>query len=525
MNQKKIPSLFFLLLFCSIASMAQVKKESAPAKADIQQDSSNTNITRPQKSITQGSVTVEGKRINYNAIAGTLILKNKDGKPTCSMFYTAYFKADESDVSKRPVMFIYNGGPGSSTVWLHFSGLGPQRVFLKDTARFLPPYKTVNNDYSLLDASDLVFIDMPGTGFSRILTKEKGGAGDPKIFYSVSGDGHAFADFIQEFLSTYNRWNSPKYLYGESYGTFRSAVVSDILENEDNIDLNGVILQSMLFSFNKSQMSQAHAGDILSYVLALPSEAAAAWVNHKLPNPPAEMVPFLDEVKHFAITDYSLALLQGSLLDTNTFNRIANKLHDYTGLPVSYIRKANLKIGLLRFEKELLADEGKITGAYDASFTGPEANPLSEYPSFEPTTSTVSSALVSTFNNYMSQDLKFGKGMEYRFSNNAIFSQFDFRASYNGPNWQNKFYVNVMGDMAGAMTYNPNLKVMVNMGYYDLVTPYFEGEYEMQHLDIPSSLQKNISYAYYNSGHMIYLHIPELKKLHDNVAKFIESTH
>jgi len=522
---KQIVSIFSLLFFCSIISSAQVKKEIVPAKVDLRQDSGNSNITKPQKSITQGSVTVEDTRINYQAVAGTLILKSKDNKPTCSMFYVAYFKDGLSDESQRPVTFIYNGGPGSSTVWLHFSGLGPQRVFLRDTTRFLAPYKIVNNDFSLLDATDLVFIDMPGTGFSRILTKEKGGAGDPKSFYSVDGDGHAFADFIQEFLSTYNRWDSPKYLYGESYGTFRSAVVSNILETEDNIDLNGVILQSMLFSFNKSQMSQTHAGDILSYVLALPSEAAAAWVHNKIPNRPAEMAPFLDEVKHFAITDYALALLQGSLLDSTSFNRIAGKLHDYTGLPVSYIRKANLRIGLIRFEKELLAGEEKITGAYDATFTGPEMDPLSEYPGFEPTTTTVSSPLISTFNNYMSKDLKFGKGMEYRFSNNNIFPQFDFRASYPGINWQSKFFVNVMGDMASAMIYNPKLKVMVNMGYYDLVTPYFEGEYEMQHLDIPAQLQKNISYAYYNSGHMIYLHIPELKKLHDNVAKFIASTH
>lgn len=525
MNPNTLSIAISFLLLISTATFGQPKKTASGTQTGIIPDSAAQSLFKPQKSVTRGRVTVWGTPIDYQAVAGTLILKNKKDKPTCSMFYTAYFKSDVNDLSLRPVTFIYNGGPGSSTVWLHFSGLGPRRVFLKDTERFLPPYKIVNNEYSLLDATDLVFIDMPETGFSRILTKENGGAGDAENFFSVDGDGHAFADFIREFLSAYNRWNSPKYLYGESYGTFRSAVVSNILETEDNIDLNGVILQSMLFSFNKSQMSQAHAGDILSYVLALPSEAAAAWVHNKIPDRPAAMVPFLDEVKHFAITDYSLALLKGALLDSNTFNRIASKLHDYTGLPASYIRKANLRIGLIRFEKQLLADQEMATGAYDATFTGPEIDPLSEYPFSEPTTSTVSSALISTFNTYMSNDLKFGKGMEYRFSNNAIFPRFDFRASYNGPNWQDKFFVNVMGDMASAMVYNPKLKVMVNMGYYDLVTPYFEGEYEMQHLNIPASLQKNISYAYYNSGHMIYLKIPELKKLHDNVVKFINSTY
>jgi len=439
------------------------------------------------------------------------------------MFYTAYFKADESDASQRPVTFIYNGGPGSSTLWLHMGAWGPQRVFLKDTQRVMPPYKTVNNDYSLLDASDLVFIDMPGTGFSRIITKKKGGAGDPKDFYSVDGDGHAFAQFITNFLSTYHRWNSPKYLFGESYGTFRSAVVSNILETEDNIDLNGVILLSQLLSYDKSQEARAHPGGILSYVLALPTEAAAAWYHHKITNRPAELVPFLDEVKHFAITDYSLALLQGSLLDSSSFNRIAERLHDYTGLPLSYIRKANLRVGLGRFEKELLADEGLVTGAYDATFTGPDMDPLGEYPGVEPTSAAVESAFISTLNNYMREDLKFGEGMRYRpIDYSEIIPHFDYRVS---PASGQKFYANVMPDLAAAMVYNPKLKVMLNMGYFDLVTPFFEGEYEMHHLPVPAELQKNISYFHYMSGHMAYLHLPVLKELHDNVAKFINDTH
>lgn len=522
MKAKSILLISLLLFAGNIHAWAQSKNEAG--KPNLENDSAALSLLKPQKSITQGMVTVEGNKINYKAVAGTIILKNNDNKPTCSVFYTAYFKDGVADESQRPVTFIYNGGPGSSSFWLHIGAWGPQRVALKDTARFLPPYKTVNNDYSLLDASDLVFIDMPGTGFSRIITKDKGGAGDPKDFYSVDGDGHAFASFIKEFLSAYNRWNSPRYLFGESYGTFRSAVVSNILENEDNIDLNGVVLLSMLFSFSRSQANAGNPGNILPYVLALPTEAAAAWYHHKIVSRPADLVSFLNEVKHFAITDYSLALLQGSLLDSATFKLMANKLHDYTGLPVEYIRKANLRIGLARFEKELLADEGKITGAYDATFTGPEMDPLAEGSRFEPTTSTTASAFISTFNNYVHNELKFGKAMEYRPQNGSIFSRFDFRAASNG-SWQQKFYDNVMPDMAEAMIANPKLKVLVNMGYYDLVTPYFEAEYDMHHLPIPESLQKNISYAYYYSGHMVYLHVPELKKLHDNVAKFIEETH
>jgi carboxypeptidase C (cathepsin A) len=522
MKQGKILSIFFLLLFYNIASIAQIKKQSTTVKVDIQPDTV-VKIKKAQKSVTEGAVTVEGKRINYQAVAGTLILKNKNDTPTCSMFYVAYFKTAVEENSNRPVTFIYNGGPGSATLWLHMGAWGPQRVLLEDTQRILPPYKTVNNDYSLLDASDMVFIDMPGTGFSRLITKDKGGAGDPKDFYSADGDGHAFAQFIKTFLSTYHRWNSPKYLFGESYGTFRSAVIANILENEDNIDLNGVILLSQLLSYDKSQEARSHPGGILSYVLALPTEAAAAWYHHKIPNRPAELVPFLDEVKHFAITDYSLALLQGSLLDSATFYRMVVKLHNYTGLPVSYIRKANLRVGLGRFEKELLADEDKITGAYDAMFTGPDINPLSEYPGFEPTSSTVESAVISTLNNYLRQDLKFGEGMRYRPNNYPdIIPHFDYRISEASGQ---KFYANVMPNLAAAMVYNPRLKVMLNMGYFDLVTPFFEGEYEMHHLPIPAELQKNISYYHYMSGHMVYLHVAALKELHDNVAKFINSTH
>lgn len=518
MKIKSISIFWLLLLAFSLATVAQQKNTNANNKNIVE----DTTLLKPQKSVTQSTVTVEGKRINYQAVAGTLILKNEDDKPTCSMFYVAYFKADE-DATQRPVTFIYNGGPGSASLWLHMGAWGPQRVFLQDTQRILPPYKTVNNDYSLLDASDLVFIDMPGTGFSQIITKEKGGEGEAKDFYSVSGDGHAFAQFIQNFLSTYGRWNSPKYLFGESYGTFRSAVVANILETEDNIDLNGVILLSQLLSYNKSQAASSHPGDILPYVLALPTEAAAAWYHHKISIRPAELEPFLDEVKHFAITDYSLALLQGSLLDSATFNRIAEKLHDYIGIPVNYIRKANLRIGLSRFEKELLADEGKITGAYDAMFTGPVMDPLGEYREIEPTTSTIGSAFISTFNNYLRKDLKFEKGMTYLPNNFAVIgSQFDYRVT---PIFGQKFFANVMPALAAAMIYNPKLKVMLNMGYFDLVTPFFEGEYEMQHLPIPAELQKNISFAHYYSGHMVYLHLIALKKMHDNVAKFINDTH
>ena len=280
MKFKHIPSCFVLLFAISFSSFAQIKKESTSVKVDISKDTV-INFKKPQKSVTHGSVTVEGKRINYDATTGTLILKNNEDTPTISMSYVYYMKSDD-DPSQRPITFIYNGGPGSATIWLHMGAWGPQRVYLNDTSRTKAPYKTVNNDYSLLDASDLVFIDAPGTGFGEVITKKMGGAGDRKDFFGIDQDGRAFADFITEFITDFNRWNSPKYLFGESYGTFRSAVVSNLLQDQ-GVGLNGVILLSQLLTYsNMSDAASEHPGDDKPYELALPSFAATAWYHHKL---------------------------------------------------------------------------------------------------------------------------------------------------------------------------------------------------------------------------------------------------
>ena len=507
--------LIVMVILFTFPSFAQVKKESTSVKIDFQKDTL-INFKKPQKSITQGSVTVEGKRISYEAIAGMLVLKNELDSPTITMSYVSYSKNDEKDASKRPITFIYNGGPGSATLWLHMGAWGPQRVFLNDTTRTKAPYKTINNDYSLLDASDLVFIDAPGTGFGEIVTKEKGGAGQRKDFFGIDQDGRAFADFIREYITEYNRWNSPKFLFGESYGTFRSAVVANLLQNE-GVGLNGVILLSQLLSYaNMSDIASDHPGDDLPYELALPSFAAVAWYHHHLPNAPSKLEPFLKEVEHFAMNEYALALNKGSLLDSSAFNEMAEKLHNYFGLPVEYLRKANLRVSGPQFEQTLLGKKEEITGRLDARFSGSAMDPLSEFAEYDPMDSYIDAAFTSTFNNYVRTELNFGKGMKYKTYGDV--GPWDFkRKGYVG-------FPNVMNDLAHAMIYNPDLKVMLNMGYFDLGTPYFEGLYEMHHLPMPNSLQKNIEYDFYNSGHMVYLHPESLKLLHDNVVKFINST-
>ncbi|MDE1192779.1 MAG: hypothetical protein PW786_11655 [Arachidicoccus sp.] len=489
---------------------------AAASNAFSKNDTAVFDFKKEHQSHSEGSVTVEGKLINYNATAGNLVLKNDEGIPRISIFYTAYFKKGV-DPSKRPVTFIYNGGPGSSTIWLHIGAWGPQKVFINDTGRTKAPYKTVNNDYSLLDASDLVFIDAPGTGFGKLITKESGGAGSPQDFFGIDQDGEAFADFIKQFISTFDRWNSPKYLFGESYGTFRSAVVANNLE-QAGISLNGVILLSQLLTYGlMTETTGQNPGDGLPFQLVLPSFTATAWYHHKLPNQTAQLEPLLREVENFALTDYATALNKGAAIDPASFNQIAEKLHQYTGLPVAYIKKGNLRINGPQFEQTLLGDSSKITGRLDSRFAGPAMNPLSEGAEYDPMDSYIDGAFTATFNSYVRNILHFGKGLEYKTFGNT--GRWDFkRRGFVG-------FPNVMNDLAQAMIYDPTLKVMLNSGYFDLGTPYFEGEYEMKHLPMPVELQKNIEYDRYFSGHMVYLHQESLKQLHDNVAKFINSTY
>ena len=318
----------------------QGRKNTDKPDARKSSDSLYAALRKPQKVITHGTVTIEGKALDYDAVAGTLVLKNKKDQPTCSMFYAAYFRSGEKDTGSRPITFIYNGGPGSSSIWLHMGAWGPRRVGAEDTARLLPPYKTVNNEYSLLDASDLVFIDAPGTGFSRIIEKDMGGEGKPEDFYGSDEDAEAFTLFITQFLTAYNRWSSPKYLFGESYGTYRSAAVSYLLEVQNGVGLNGIILLSQLLNWdNMSDLTEANPGMDLPYQLLLPSCAASAWYHHKLPGQPEKLEPFLRETEEFAMGDYARALSRGAALDSASANRIASRLHQYTGLPEAYIKK------------------------------------------------------------------------------------------------------------------------------------------------------------------------------------------
>jgi carboxypeptidase C (cathepsin A) len=491
-------------------------------------------------STTRGSVKIGSRTIHYHAVAGMIIVHaagwndatGTDGAgqarthaphipPEAAMFYVAYFK-DGADPSKRPITFLYNGGPGSASLWLHMGAFGPRRVLTAGHTQTPPaPYSVVNNRYSLLDASDLVFVDAPGTGFGRVR-----GPDPDKHFYGADADVHAFAQFIMKFLSKYGRWNSPKYLLGESYGTPRSAMLVNDLETRHNIDFNGVILLSAILNFDDSNgigMARFNPGVDLPYELSLPSFTATAWYHHKLPGGEPPLQPLLAKVEHFAMTDYAQALRAGSLLSRAKFAAIATDLHRYTGLPTHYIEQANLRVSGGEFQHELLSASDRITGRLDSRFAGLALNPLGQRAQYDPQSTAISSAYVAAFNNYVRKVLHFGFGLRYKVLI-PVWRIWNFSHRPPGVHHTLARALNVMPDLANAMKQDPDLKVMLNGGYFDLATPFYEGIYEMQHLPMPRKLQANIEYHYYMSGHMIYVHVPALKRLHANIVKFIDST-
>ncbi len=543
----RIVSLLFLSL--TLPSLPILAAPDTPDKADHgdkKSDESPPKHFKVEQTASKGSVTVGGQRIDYDAYVGNLVVhpkgwddvpqnappdEDKNPSPEASMFYVAYFKSSgenakkgttgsERSSSERPITFVYNGGPGSASVWLHMGAWGPRRVVTADdTHTPAAPYSMANNAYSLLDASDVVFIDAPGAGFSRIAGKDR-----DKAFYGVDADAQAFANFIVQFLTKYGRWNSPKYLFGESYGTTRSAALIAVLESERAIDFNGVILLSQILNFDNSpDQPELNPGMDLPYQLALPSMAATAWYHHKLPNQSAQLQPLLQEVEAWAMGDYARALSQGAALSAEQRTATAGKLHDYTGLPVDYILKANLRVNGPEFEQTLQLDTDTTTGRLDARFSGPVIDPLSKEPDYDPMISAFGSAYVSVFNDYVRKDLKYDADRQFRLF--ADIKEWEFRHTPPGGSpGQQEQQTNVMPDLAMAMKLNPGLHVMLNGGYFDIGTPFYGAMYEMQHLTIPASLQQNIEYAFYNSGHMVYAHEDALKEMHTKVADFIHRT-
>ncbi|HEY1429834.1 MAG TPA: hypothetical protein VGF18_09690 [Candidatus Tumulicola sp.] len=462
--------------------------------------------------VTHHTISLDGRTLAYTARAGTITLRNQTDQPTARVFYTA-FTLDGVSPTNRPVTFLYNGGPGRSTIWLRMGSFAPMRVQTADgTATPGPPFTLAPNKYSLLDRTDLVFIDMPGSGYGRII-----GAGTPKDFWGVDEDADAFAQFIQRYITNFNRWNSPKFLFGESYGTTRSAVLSNVLAQR-GVGLNGIVLLSSFLNpmVDYNDGAPIGGGD-WAYVLYLPTETATAWYHGALGRGQS-LDALLSEVKTFALGEYLDGLAQGARLDQGRYNDIVAKLHRYTGLSEQYIRNSNLRVPYDRFENELARQRGITFGRLDSRFQTYVLDRPEVSPDWDATDSAVDAAFVATGNYYLQQVLKYNPPLLYRSEIYDLIyadgSSWDFKHGNNPQDF------NVAPDLAQTMTLEPRMKVFSANGYFDFATPFFATQYVLSHLYLAPALQRNISYGFYQSGHMVYLHPAALAKFHADLERW-----
>ncbi|HUX43670.1 MAG TPA: hypothetical protein VMV57_02870 [Terracidiphilus sp.] len=465
---------------------------------------------------THHEMTLDGKVLKYTATAGNLIIRDENDKPYGSIFYVAY-TLDGADAGKRPVSFLYNGGPGSATLWLHMGSFGPVRVETdspKPTAG--PPFKTVENQYSLLGKTDLVFIDAPLTGYSRAV-----GKGTAKDFAGVDQDLHAFDRFILRYLTVNQRWNSPKFLIGESYGTTRSAALADML-GEDGVQLNGVVLISSILNY-----AVGAPGFDMIYVFNLPSYAAAAWYYDKIPNKPVDVAAWVQQAREFAAGPYAAALFEGDKLPATQLDEVAKEMSHLTGLSVAYLKEANLRVSPRRFRKEVLRDERATLGRYDMRFEGVDEDAAGETPSYDASDTGISGAFVAALHDYMERQLKYESTDPYRPDAESI-GKWDWkhkplsgRGGSGGGRWPGPY---VAGDLADAIRKNPHLHVFSANGYFDLATPFFATEFDLDHMALAPALRANVQFGYYPSGHMIYLNVKALAMLSSDLKGFIDKS-
>ncbi len=497
--------LALLLVFGrSYAFPQDASKNNPPGSHPENQPTSPTE----KSSSTEHSLTLNGRTISYTATAGTLLVRDNDGKPNGSFFYVAYTEDGVKDPKTRPVTFLYNGGPGSATLWLHMGSVGPVRVETDSPhATGAAPYQVVPNQYSLLGKTDLVFIDAMGTGFSRPVEK-----GTEKDFAGTDQDVRSFERFIERYITVNQRWNSPKFLFGESYGTTRSAGLADALEDA-GIACNGVILVSSILNYAIHSPGQDQI-----FVGYLPSFAAIAYYHNKLAQKPADLKAFLKEVRAFARGPYAEALAQGDNLSEQQRDAIAAKVSAYTGLSAQYVKEANLRVSPPRFRKELLRGQDEILGRYDARFEGTDVDAAGETPGYDPSETAVKGAFVAAFQDYLSHQLKYTSDQDYVVANSSIIGSWDWK--HRGPGGHLDQLPYVAGDLADAMRKDPKLRVFSANGLFDLATPFFTTEFDLSHMNLDPKLRPNVEINYYPSGHMIYLNVDALKELSGDLEKF-----
>lgn len=471
--------------------------------------------------VTHHSVTIDGQPIEYSATAGTLILTEEVESPEAAdtreqpkarLFFVAYTRTDlpEDQRARRPITFSFNGGPGSSSVWMHMGLLGPRRVNMGDVGALEPPpWQWEENPFSLLDASDLVFIDPVGTGYSRAAP----GATN-REFYQFQKDIESVGDFIRLFCTRNGRWPSPKYLIGESYGTTRAAALSGYLQDRHGLFLNGIIFVSTILNF---QTTRFDPGNDLPYALYLPSFAAVAWYHGRTAaGRELSLADTVDAARTFALGDYASALMRGTLLSEAEEAAIAAEITRFIGIPTELVRRCNLRVDLNTFVNELLRDAGKVVGRLDARFTGYDLGPTGKKINLEPSSLAYNGPYTAVLYDYLQRELGYESDLAYEIMNMKINADWHF-GEFEGT------YVDVSETLRRIMCSNPHLRVLVCNGYYDLATPFAAAEYTFNHLYLPPDLRDHVRMTYYESGHLMYVHLPSLAQQKQDLAAFINT--
>jgi carboxypeptidase C (cathepsin A) len=496
---KTFPAICTLTLFLLIghSATATAQEPAKDAKPTAAADAKTLEANPPKEETwpSDHTIKINNQSIAYKAVASTTLLKDEKGEPTALIYSTAYTRSDTKDSSQRPIAFIYNGGPGSASIWLHMGAFGPRRVVNADHAATPPaPYKLEDNANSLLDKTE--------------------------DFWGVDQDVKMFAQFINIYLNRNNRWNSPKFLIGESYGTFRSAALGNYLQQHDGIYINGIVLISSVLNLGTISFNP---GDDLPFILYLPSYAATAVYQKALVDPPSDVPAFLTEARKFAATDYATALMKGTNIPSAEKSEIAKKLSHFIGLSEDYLLKADLRVNLPQFNVELMRSHGLTTGRYDARYTMPTYDMLTEFAEDDPSYTAVRGAFTAAFNSYAREELKVTEERSYEALSGDVGGSWDWK--HRGPQGGGFFpgSANVAGDLIQALMTNPHLQVQVENGFYDMATPFYATEYTMDHLFLPGNLRSNIHFEYYGAGHMMYLHEEDLTKLKSNIATFIDS--
>lgn len=502
-------SLVLITLSLSIATAALATDADAK-KDDKKKDDKAAEELVDKTTVTQHTTTIGGKEIKYTATAGTLVMKDDEGKPKAQIFFVAYTKDGVENLAERPITFAFNGGPGSSSVWLHLGMLGPKRIKLPDDASpSPPPYELSSNPYSLLDLTDLVFIDPVSTGFSRPVKGE-----DKDQFHGYDEDLKSVAQFIHNYITKYRRWRSPKFLIGESYGGLRAAGLSGYLRDRYNMPVNGIIMVSPALNFLTLSFA---LGNDLPFVLFTPSYAATAWYHKALPGDlqVLSLEELVKQATEFALKEYSPALAKGHTISDEERSAIAEKLARYTGLSKEYVEAANLRVDMQRFGKELLRKRGKTVGRFDSRYIGIDADNVGEGPEYDASAESVFGAFTATINDYLRTELKVEDDRVYEILTSVQpwkYGRFEAR------------WPDATDTLRQTMSANPYTKLFVAGGHYDLATPPATVTYSVEHMRLPKELQKNITFGLYEGGHMMYVYEPSLKRLREDLEKFYSET-